>query len=40
MRLSIAKILKQEGFILDYSEGENDKGFKQISLKLKCCIGN
>ena len=35
MRLSIAKILKQEGFILDYSEGENDKGFKQISLKLK-----
>ena len=35
MRLSIAKILKQEGFILDYSESVNKKGFKQISLKLK-----
>ena len=35
MRLSIAKILKQEGFILDYSEAEDAKGFKQISLKLK-----
>ncbi len=35
MRLSIAKILKKEGFILDYSEGEDSKGFKQISLKLK-----
>ena len=35
MRLSIAKILKQEGFISDYSESVNEKGFKQISLKLK-----
>lgn len=35
MRLSIAKILKQEGFILDYKEGQDNKGFKQISLTLK-----
>ena len=35
MRLSIAQILKQEGFISDYSEEENEKGFKQINLHLK-----
>ena len=35
MRLSIAQILKQEGFISDYSEAEDEKGFKQISLRLK-----
>lgn len=35
MRVSIAQILKQEGFISDYSEEENEKGFKQINLHLK-----
>ena len=35
MRLSIAQILKKEGFISDYSEEENEKGFKQINLHLK-----
>ena len=35
MRLSIAQILKKEGFISDYSESVDEKGFKQISLHLK-----
>jgi|TARA_B100001093_G_scaffold204210_1_gene196299 small subunit ribosomal protein S8 len=35
MRLSIAQILKKEGFISDYSESLDDKGFKQLSLHLK-----
>ena len=35
MRLSIAKILKQEGFIFDYSEKKDDKGFGRIYLHLK-----
>lgn len=35
MRLAIAAILKSEGYIHDFSEGTNEKGFKTLSLKLK-----
>jgi len=35
MRLAIAGILKQEGYIADFSEGQNDRGFKTLQLKLK-----
>jgi small subunit ribosomal protein S8 len=35
MRLSIAQILKKEGFISGYSESLDDEGFKQLSLHLK-----
>lgn len=35
MRAAIAEILKDEGYINDYSEGENEKGFKTLTLALK-----
>ena len=35
MRAAIAAILKSEGYIHDFSEGQDEKGFKTISLKLK-----
>ena len=35
MRAAIADILKDEGYIKDYSEGENEKGFKTLTLTLK-----
>lgn len=35
MRAAIADILKDEGYINDYSEGENEKGFKTLTLTLK-----
>ena len=34
MRLSIAQILKQEGFISDYSEEENENGCQPLLLDL------
>jgi len=39
LRQSIAKILKEEGFIADYSEGANEKGHKKLTLKLKYVQG-
>jgi len=35
MRAAIAAILKTEGYIHDFSEGQDEKGFKTITLKLK-----
>ena len=35
MRAAIAAILKDEGYIKDISEGENEKGFKTLTLSLK-----
>jgi len=35
MRTSIASILKDEGYIHDFSEGQDEKGFKTLTLKLK-----
>ena len=35
MRSAIAAILKDEGFINDISEGEDERGFKTITLTLK-----
>jgi len=35
MRVAIAAILKDEGYINDFSEGEDGKGFKTITLNLK-----
>ncbi|MEN8661928.1 MAG: 30S ribosomal protein S8 [Lentimonas sp.] len=35
MRLAIASILKSEGYIVGYSEGQNEKGFKTLSVTLK-----
>lgn len=35
MRLGIASILKEEGYIADYKEVEDDKGHKAIEILLK-----
>lgn len=35
MRAAIAAILKSEGYIKDFSEGQNEKGFKTLTLTLK-----
>ncbi|HKK19471.1 MAG TPA: 30S ribosomal protein S8, partial [Opitutales bacterium] len=35
MRSAIAAILKDEGYISEVSEGENEKGFKTLTLSLK-----
>ena len=39
MRVAIAAILKQEGYIRDFSEGTDKRGFKTIELTLKF-VGN
>ena len=35
MRSSIAAILKDEGYIHDFSEGHDEQGFKTLTLQLK-----
>ncbi len=35
MRVAIAAILKQEGYIRDYTEGSDARGFKTLELSLK-----
>lgn len=35
MRAAIAAILKTEGYIHDLSEGQDEKGFKTLTIKLK-----
>ena len=35
MRAAIAVILKDEGYIKDFSEGQDEKGFKTLTLTLK-----
>jgi small subunit ribosomal protein S8 len=35
MRLAIAGILKEEGYIADFREGEDERGFKTLELHLK-----
>lgn len=35
MRAAIAAILKSEGYIKDFSEGQNGQGFKTLTLTLK-----
>jgi small subunit ribosomal protein S8 len=35
MRAAIAAILKDEGYINDFSEGQDEKGFKTLTLALK-----
>jgi small subunit ribosomal protein S8 len=35
MRSSIAAILKDEGYIHDFSEGQDEQGFKTLTLQLK-----
>jgi small subunit ribosomal protein S8 len=35
MRAAIAAILKSEGYIHGFSEGQSEKGFKTLTLKLK-----
>ncbi len=35
MRLAIAGILKDEGYIADVSEGQDERGFKTLEVKLK-----
>lgn len=39
MRVAIAAILKQEGYIRDFKEGQDARGFKTIELYLKF-VGN
>lgn len=39
MRAAIAAILKQEGYIRDYTEGSDARGFKTLELTLKF-VGN
>ena len=39
MRVALLKILKSEGFIAGYSEGQNDKGFKTLEIHMKY-VGN
>ena len=35
MRLALLKILKDEGYIADFAEGENAKGFKTLEITFK-----
>jgi len=35
MRVAIAAILKQEGYINEFTEGQNERGFKTITINLK-----
>ena len=35
LRLSVLKVLKEEGYIADYSTAKNDKGFEDITIELK-----
>lgn len=35
MRAAIAQILKQEGYITDFAEGKDDRGFKTLEINLK-----
>jgi small subunit ribosomal protein S8 len=39
LRVGIAKILKDRGFVEDLSEGVNDKGIKKIDIQLKYVNG-
>jgi small subunit ribosomal protein S8 len=39
MRIAIAAILKKEGYIYDFSESQDARGFKTITIKLKY-VGN
>ena len=39
MRAAIAGILKDEGYILDFSEGEDSRGFKTLEIRLKYVDG-
>lgn len=39
MRLKIAQILKDEGYIEGYTEAQNNANFKEISVKLKYVHG-
>ena len=39
LRVGIAKILKDRGFLEDLSEGTNDKGVKNIDIQLKYVNG-
>lgn len=35
VRIGIAEILKQDGYIADFSEGKNERGLPTVELKLK-----
>ena len=35
MRLALLSILKSEGYIANYSEGQSDKGFKALEIRFK-----
>lgn len=35
VRAQIAQILKREGYIFDFTEFKNEKGFKQLNISLK-----
>jgi small subunit ribosomal protein S8 len=35
MRLALLKILKSEGYIAGFAEGQNDKGFKTLEINFK-----
>ena len=39
MRLALLKILKDEGYIADYAESQNEKGFKTLEIKFKYVRG-
>ena len=39
LRAGIAKILKDRGFVHDCQEGDSDKGFKTLEIKLKYVSG-
>ena len=39
MRLALLKILKDEGYIADFAEGTDSKGFKTLEIKFKY-VGN
>lgn len=39
LRAGIASILKNRGFVSDYLESDNDKGFKTLEIKLKYVSG-
>ncbi|MEM8868299.1 MAG: 30S ribosomal protein S8, partial [Verrucomicrobiota bacterium] len=39
MRVAIAAILKEEGFISDFTEGEDKRGFKTLEISMKYVKG-
>lgn len=39
LRANVLNVLKEEGYIADFEEGTDEKGFKQLSIKLQYNAG-